>query len=106
MKKFLIVFAVIFLYLSVSTYAQRGKQGIAIINTTGAVVNAYTRLTADASQGATSITVVNNELSTNFSSLLGAGDLVFIIQMQGATITYGDDWYGYGYINYYNNAGK
>ncbi len=106
MKKFLLVFVFIFLYLSVFTYAQRGKHGSVTINTSGVIVNAYTRLTANASQGATSITVASNELSTNFSTNLGVGDLVFIIQMQGATITYGDTWEGYGYINYYNDAGK
>lgn len=66
--------------------AQRGKNGNVTINTTNQVINAYTTLTADAPAGSTLITVANSALGSNFSQNLSAGDLIMIIQMQGATL--------------------
>ncbi|MFN3918255.1 MAG: gliding motility-associated C-terminal domain-containing protein [Flavobacteriales bacterium] len=96
-------------------FSQKGKDGSATISNTQAV-NAYTILSTNATQGSTSITVANNALNTNFNSSLSAGDLIFIIQMQGATIngephpSFGDvalpkdsTW---GAITNYNNAGN
>jgi gliding motility-associated-like protein len=67
-------------------WAQRGKNGSLTISAANTVVNAYTPLSADAAAGTTSITVTNNSLNTHFSSNLAAGDLIMIIQMQGASI--------------------
>jgi MYXO-CTERM domain-containing protein len=58
------------------------------------VLNRYTTLTADAAQGAASITVASaatlnpslNPLPVVASDPLAAGDLLLVIQMQGATI--------------------
>ncbi|MES2593423.1 MAG: gliding motility-associated C-terminal domain-containing protein [Bacteroidota bacterium] len=80
----LIVFIAIF---SIS-YAQRGKDGNATINTPNRIVNEYTTLTANASAGSVSINVLASGLNTNnrFSGNLAPGDLIMIIQMQGAAI--------------------
>ncbi|TGE25729.1 T9SS type A sorting domain-containing protein [Hymenobacter aquaticus] len=78
--------------------AQAGKNGALTVNTTNVVVNAYTALTADAAAGATS-------LSVSSTSGLSNGDLVMIIQMQGATINT-TNTSSYGTITAYNNAGN
>lgn len=93
--------------------AQRGKNGALTVSAANTVVNAYTSLSADAAAGTTSITVTSNSLNTHFSSNLAAGDLIMIIQMQGATIkgtnaggidnTTDSTW---GTVTNYNNCGN
>lgn len=86
--------------------AQAGKNGAKSIN--GSVsVNEYTTLAADANAGASSITVSNSSLNTNgyFSAPLAAGDLIFIIQIEGVNIGTADDT-TYGAILNYNNCGN
>jgi len=96
------------------SFAQRGKDGAKIVSTTE-VVNAYTMLTADANAGATSITVTNSALSTNFSNPLAQGDLIMIYQVQGASvedtiaspnINSSKFYTTWGRITNYNNAGN
>lgn len=82
MKKFVLLFVCI---LSINIYAQRGKNGNKTVSVTESV-NAYTTLTTNASIAATSITVSASALSSNFGNNLSAGDLILIIQMQGATM--------------------
>ena len=112
-----ILFVVFFSILSVS-FAQRGKDGIANINSANIIVNEYTTLTSDASVGNTSINVLASGLNTNnrFSGNLTPGDLIMIIQMQGATILgqadtahplYADPGDAtWGSITNYNNCGN
>lgn len=104
------------------SFSQRGKDGPKTVSTANTVVNAYTTLTANATTGNTSITVANSALNTNFSNSLSAGDLIMIIQMQGATLngtpqpngwtTDPTDIEGaptdstWGQVNQYNNAGN
>ncbi|HRE75171.1 MAG TPA: gliding motility-associated C-terminal domain-containing protein [Flavobacteriales bacterium] len=69
--------------------AQRGIKGNVTISTANTIVNEYTRLTANAVSGSTSITVLDNTLDSvaaRFTTPLAAGDLIFIYQAQGATI--------------------
>jgi gliding motility-associated-like protein len=77
----------VLLFFTITLNAQRGKNGPVTIAATQ-IVNEYTTLTADIAAGATSITVANSTLNANgrFSTNLATGDLVMIIQMQGATI--------------------
>lgn len=84
--RLLIVFC--FLLFFSEAIAQRGKDGIMIVSSANQRVNEYTPLTVNASSGATSITVTNNTLNGNsrFLNPLQSGDLILIIQMQGATI--------------------
>jgi gliding motility-associated-like protein len=97
------------LLCSFSLKAQQGKDGAANITTT-TTVNIYTSLTTNALVGAITINVAS---TTSFS----VGDLIYIIQMQGATLR--DSAYewgnphdaiprdtGYGKINAYNGAGN
>jgi gliding motility-associated-like protein len=77
-----------FTHLSI---AQRGKDGPRTITALNTVVNEYTILTANASAGSTGITVNNSGLNLNsrFPGALSAGDLLLIIQLQGAELFFG-----------------
>ncbi len=106
---FFIVFVSIFVTVVQNVFAQRGKNGARVITATNTIVNEYTTLTFDATAGSTSITVAANTLNANnrfgAGNVLATGDLIFIIQMRGATIQGGQWWASYGYIADYNNAG-
>ena len=86
-------------------FGQPGKDGPMTVTSSNAIVNDYTNLTANANAGTLSIQVANNNLSANFSGALAAGDLVFIIQLQGATMITSDNP-SYGNIVSYNNCGN
>ena len=87
MKKFtLMLFCILTLQFAM---AQQGKDGVANIITTN-TVNIYTPLIANAAAGTTSITVAS-------TAGLSAGDLIYIIQVQGATVR--DTVYQYGNTN-------
>ncbi len=111
------LFIIFFSIVSIS-YAQRGKDGNGNIITANDIVNEYTALTADAAIGNTSISVSASGLNTNsrFAGNLTPGDLIMIIQMQGASIlgqpdpsfpnySYPNDA-SWGSITNYNNCGK
>ena len=109
-----LIILILFSFTVVVSFAQRGKDGAKIVSTTE-VVNAYTMLTADANAGATSITVTNSTLSTNFSNPLAQGDLIMIYQVQGASvedtiaspnINSSKFYTTWGRITNYNNAGN
>ncbi|MBN8703308.1 MAG: gliding motility-associated C-terminal domain-containing protein [Bacteroidetes bacterium] len=79
----------ILLYItSLQLVAQRGKHGAKIITSANTIVNEYTYLTADALSGTTTLTVFDGFLNSTsrFSGPLAQGDLILIIQMQGAII--------------------
>ena len=76
-----------------------GQDGSLIYNGTDAI-NRYAAVTADIAAGATSITVAN---ATTLN--VTAGDLLMIIQMQGATIDVTDTAV-YGTVTNLNNAGR
>lgn len=111
-----------FLLMTFSVMAQRGKSGALTVTAANTIVNEYTNLTADAAAGATTITVANSALNTNgrFPGNLAAGDLIMIIQLQGATIdgqpyTWNTNWgmnaignrdSSWGAITNYNNCGN
>lgn len=88
--------------------AQAGKNGnLTVSTTTPTIVNEYTALTADATAGTTTLTVASNTLNANtrFAAALAPGDLVMVIQMQGATID-ASDAASYGAVTAYNSAGR
>jgi len=124
------------LAISLISFGQRGKHNSYTVSSLNTQLNAYTDLTANAVAGSTTITVTSNTLTNSFFSStpspnLGPGDLIMIIQMQGATMdintdpaaswgsnytlsqsamndlanmnNYRSDW---GAITNYNNAGK
>lgn len=96
-----------FLITSFGVYAQRGKHGAKVVSAANTIVNEYTTLTADITSGATSLTVASSNLNTNgrFSGSLAAGDLIMIIQVQGASILTGTQTKLWGKITSYNNCG-
>ncbi len=98
-------FSCLFIFSANLIFGQIGKDGSKIINGVATIVNDYTTLTIDASAGATSIQVANNNLSNGFASPLSTGDLIFIIQVQGAAISSLDDP-TYGTIQSYLNCGN
>jgi gliding motility-associated-like protein len=118
MKKIYCFCLLLFISTISISYAQRGKDGNSLINTANRIVNEYTILTADATAGDTSISVLASGLNANsrFSAALAPGDLILIIQMQGATILGHPDTSSvttsvpndptWGSITNYNNCGK
>lgn len=88
--------------------AQSGKDGNKVIGALNTLINEYTYLTANATSGSFSIAVNNSSLNTNglFSANLTAGDLVMIIQMQGATIDTVVAASTWGNITNYNTCGN
>ncbi len=66
--------------------AQPGRDGDRTLAGRAAVLNEFTHLTDDAAAGATQLTVANAALHTGrrFAQPLQSGDLLLIIQMQGA----------------------
>ncbi len=77
---FLFFFSIL---ISSLVFSQKGKNGDFTISTANTVVNAYTNATVNIPQGASAITVSDNQLTnTILTPRLGAGDLVLIIQMQ------------------------
>lgn len=94
------------IFLSTASFSQIGKDGDVIITNTQ-VVNEYTALSQDANPGDMTLTVLNSGLNVNgnFSGPLQAGDLIMIIQMQGATIQGNVNNITWGEILSYNNCG-
>lgn len=82
MKNF---FSFLFIFSVSLVLAQRGKDGATTvtISTANTIVNQYTSLTANA--------INTSVLSVASSTAFSVGDLVFIIQMQGATVNAGKD---------------
>lgn len=111
--KMKVLYTILILTLYLSLFSQRGKDGTVTINTANTIVNQYTGLTANVSSGTKTLTVAN-------SSLFNIGDLVYIIQMQGANVNsyhggFTPPWYdsqsalptdtSFGRIINYNNCG-
>ncbi len=90
-----------------NSLAAVGFHGNKTISGSNIILNEYTTLSSNASAGATCITVSNAYLNQNsrFPANLAAGELILIIQMQGATIDQ-IDGSSYGSVSSYGNAGK
>lgn len=84
--------------ISLASLAQRGKDGIATIPANG-VVNIYKEITANLTNG-------NFTIPVNNTTGLSEGDLVMIIQMQGAQVNYLAKDITFGSISDYGNAGR
>lgn len=104
-------FLFLLLSFSLGLFSQRGKNGSVIISVANSIVNLYTPLTSNAIAGTKTITV---QSSLSYS----VGDLIFIIQMQGASVNAGKDSIypdltssiptntTFGAITNYNNCGN
>lgn len=83
-----------------------GIDGTLSIFNPNTVINQYTRLAANASAGATVITVNNSaDLTSATFGPLGAGDLIMLYQAQGAAID-STDTSNYGAVTALNGAGR
>ncbi|PHR46680.1 MAG: hypothetical protein COA32_09350 [Fluviicola sp.] len=81
------LFISILLISTSSLIAQRGSLGNLSIGAQDTWVNTYTFLTSDANLGDVQLTVDDNTMSgAFFSGNLDEGDLILIIQMQGASV--------------------
>lgn len=69
-------------------FSQRGKEGAVTVPAGSSVVNTYTYLTADATAGLNTLTVNDNTMTGGAfgATPLAPGDLIMVIQMQGASI--------------------
>ena len=80
-----VILSILLLLLTTPLFSQKAKNGDYTVTSAGTVLNAYTNVTANIAASATSISVTNNTLTNSyFGTALGAGDLILIIQMQGA----------------------
>jgi gliding motility-associated-like protein len=107
-----------FFFCGSLAFAQKGKQAALTVSTANVIVNEYTSLTADALAGTNTLAVANSTLNANnrFAKPLEIGDLIFIIQVQGATLSARDSnqWNpfpspkdsSWGMINNYKNCGN
>lgn len=108
-----VLYSLIAVTLCFNLFSQRGKDGSVTITVANTIVNQYTPLTTNVSSGTKTLTVGN---STSFN----VGDLVFIIQMQGASVNsfhggFTGPWFdsqsalptdsSFGRITNYNNCG-
>lgn len=95
-------------------YSQKGKDGARTISAANTKINEFTALAGNAISGNTTLSVTASALNTNtrFASTLSAGDLVMVIQMQGAltkTFGYSTPWLPdstYGYVWNYATCGN
>lgn len=73
---------------SLQLSAQRGIHGNKTISSAGTIVNEYTSLSSSVATGKDTIHVLLSSLNDNsrFSNSLSVGDLIMIIQIQGASI--------------------
>ncbi len=83
-----VLYTITLLVLSLTIFSQKGKNGSLSVSTANVRINEFTTLTSNASAGNTTINVAASSLNANsrFASPLAAGDLIMIIQMQGALI--------------------
>ncbi len=89
-----------------STQSLTGQDGALTVTTADTVVNQYATLSADVAAGATQLTVgaIADLNSATFGNL-AAGDLLMVVQMQGATISTANDA-TYGAVTSLGNAGN
>lgn len=74
-----ITMSVLSVMLLTQAFAQRGKDGNVMFTSSNVIVNSYTSLTLDAHQG-------DNVINVASTTGLGNGDLILVIQMQGALL--------------------
>ena len=85
--------------------ALAGVDGSLTVAAANTIVNQYTTLAADAVAGATSITVTGAAALTSGTKALAPGDLVLVIQMQGATLKTSIDDSTWGQVTTIGSAG-
>ncbi|HMR78613.1 MAG TPA: hypothetical protein PKD61_26080, partial [Polyangiaceae bacterium] len=83
-----------------------GQDGALTVSAANTVVNQYGVLAANVAAGAASVTVTNiAPLNAGSFGALGAGDLLMIVQMRGATINTANN-ISYGSVTALGNAGN
>ncbi|MFM9055432.1 MAG: T9SS type A sorting domain-containing protein [Bacteroidota bacterium] len=103
------VFFLLLCFLASNVLAQPGMHGNLTVTANNVIVNEFTHLIANAPAGSMSIAVANANLNSlsRFSGSLAPGELIMIIQMQGATLSTNDtNAASWGAVTAYNNAGN
>ncbi|MBK8254220.1 MAG: hypothetical protein IPK82_16325 [Polyangiaceae bacterium] len=86
--------------------AVAGQDGAVTVTAANTILNQYAVLAADAAVGATSLSVTNiSDLNSATFGPLGAGDMIMVVQMQGATIDV-TNTAQYGNVTALGNAGR
>ena len=101
---------VLLLVAGPAAQAQQGRNGARTFTAANTVVNKCTVLTANVVAGAANLIMANsvlnlNSAATNLTAPLAAGDLVLVIQMQGAAIDQTNTAV-YGNVTSYDSAGR
>jgi len=105
MKAFLILLTGI-LWTALA-YSQPGKQGDVIVNNANTYLNDYTFITQNANAGDLMLHISNNGFTTNNVNYpLESGDLLMIIQMQGAELLGNVNDISWGEVLNYHNCGN
>jgi gliding motility-associated-like protein len=102
-KAFLLSF-LLWIKLPFPILAQFGKSGVQTISSNNTILNQYTTLQTNANAGSNTV-VVFNITELNNPNPLERGDLLLIIQMQGANINNSNS-VQYGEVSNYNGAGN
>lgn len=106
---------ILLVIVTINGFSQKGKNGSKTVSTVNNKINEFTSLVSDALAGNNFINVAASSLNTNsrFTSTLTPGDLVMIIQMQGALMKLSpvpvwapDSTYGRIYNNGYQSCGN
>lgn len=111
-----ILLSILLPFLGISQKAKDGSYNYSPGSSGTVIVNRYAVLSASVSAGATSITVTNiadlsgstsftNSVNAFATAALSPGDLIMIIQIQGADMSTSNDA-TYGNITAYNNTGN
>lgn len=126
--KTILLLGVLCLFLN-NSIAQRAKNGVYTATSLNTVVNSYTVMTVNANANQSSISVADGLLTNSvLTTALSPGDLLLIIQMQGASldidltatviwggnytsaIGHAGDWFNFldiwGQVTNYNQSGK
>ncbi len=113
MLKVKFILFVFCLSLFSNAFSQKGKDAVKTVSVANVKINEFTALTANAAAGNATINVAASSLNTNarFTSTLTPGDLIMIIQMQGAftKTAFTPAWIHdntYGYVWDYVNSGN
>ncbi|MEY3212070.1 MAG: hypothetical protein RIT28_2551, partial [Pseudomonadota bacterium] len=99
------------LLLMLPSVVSAAGDGTLSVTTSGVVVNAYAQVDRDITAGSTSVRVADiNDLDSPASGIfattdLAAGDLVLIVQMQGASYT-STNTLSFGEVTALNGAGN
>lgn len=103
MKQFYSLFFLIFSLFFIPAFGQTGKDGTLTVTALNTVVNGYAPVPSNITAGVNTLTI--GAYNSNGNPAITAGDLVLIVQVQGAAIQTDAATAGYGAITDLGNVG-